>query len=346
MLYDYSLSYDDNERMPLAGTQTAFIELAKAFASIGAKVTVLTSSKVVFKSDNLYWGNLDDKLEDIQYDLLIVNISPWLFEKYKHIQCRKKILWIHNESKYLLFSKRYKYLLKYWPTIVFSGKYHKSTFPWFIPCGKKVIIPYGLSSSLLEIAIYNSNTTYFQNKKVFFTSNPLRSLRWIIDIWVTQIYHQVPDAELHIFSSWKTYGSWGDKIKDKMMKEINYANQYRDMNVFVREPLPKEELFKEMKEGRAMFYRGDKSETFCLAVAEAQALGLPAIVCNLGSMSERVIDGVTGYVVENNQTEFAKKAILLLTDDDLSLKFRKSAIQYNSVYTWLNVANNFLKLLD
>ena len=66
MLYDYSLSFHDNEKMPLAGTQTAFIELAKAFVSIGCKVTALTSSKEIYKRDNLYWGNLDDQQENIK----------------------------------------------------------------------------------------------------------------------------------------------------------------------------------------------------------------------------------------------------------------------------------------
>ena len=50
-----------------------------------------------------------------------------------------------------------------------------------------------------------------------------------------------------------------------------------------------------------MLYRGDEGETFCLAVAEAQALGVPAVVQPLGAVAERVIDGVTGTVARDDE---------------------------------------------
>ncbi len=343
MLYDYSLSYHDNERMPLSGTQTSFIELAKAFVTIGCKVTALTSSKETYKSQNHYWGNLDEQLENIQYDLLIVNVSPWLLEKFKHIKCKKKILWVHNEAKYLLYWRRYKYILKHWPTIAFSGKYHKSTFPWFVPVGSRKIIPLGLSNALFKVVNENINSFVKDNKRVYFTSNPLRSLKWLVDIWVREIHPSVPDAELHIFSSWKTYGSWGDKVKDRMLEVLNYVSEFNDKNIFVRDPLPKEELFQEMNSGRAIFYRGDKSETFCLAVAEAQALGLPAVVCNMGSMQERIDDGLTGYVV-NNEKDFSQKAIDVLMNDDLNSFLSKNAQNKYKDYTWMNAARKFIEI--
>jgi glycosyltransferase involved in cell wall biosynthesis len=329
--------------MPLAGTPTAFIELAKAFVSIGCKVTALTSSKETYKSENLYWGHLDDQVENTQYDLLIINVSPWLLEKYKDVKCKKKVLWIHNEAKYLLYWRRYKYILKHWPTIVFSGKYHKSTFPWFVPGGSRKIIPLGLSNALFKVVNENINSFVKDNKHVYFTSNPLRSLKWLVDIWVREIHPSVPDAELHIFSSFKTYGFWGNKVKDRMLQVLDYISQFKDKNVFVREPLPKEELFKEMKSGRAIFYRGDKSETFCLAIAEAQALGLPAVVCDLGSMKERVDDGLTGYVM-NNEKEFSKKALAILMNDELHRAFLKNAQMKYADYTWLNAARKFTEI--
>ena len=65
-----------------------------------------------------------------------------------------------------------------------------------------------------------------------------------------------------------------------------------------------------------MLYRGDPGETFCLALAEAQAMGLPAVVKPLGSTPERVIDGVTGRVAEDDDG-FAAAAVALLRDDNL-----------------------------
>ncbi len=55
-----------------------------------------------------------------------------------------------------------------------------------------------------------------------------------------------------------------------------------------------------MSEARVMLYRGDPGETFCLALAEAQAMGVPAVVTPLGSVGERVVDGVSGRVATSD----------------------------------------------
>jgi glycosyltransferase involved in cell wall biosynthesis len=45
-----------------------------------------------------------------------------------------------------------------------------------------------------------------------------------------------------------------------------------------------------------MLYGGHRVEAFCLAVAEAQALGVPAVVRPIAAMPERVRDGITGFI--------------------------------------------------
>ncbi len=57
---------------------------------------------------------------------------------------------------------------------------------------------------------------------------------------------------------------------------------------------------------RVMLYRGDEGETFCLALAEAQALGVPAVVQKLGAVVERVIDGVTGTIAGDDEAFVAR----------------------------------------
>jgi glycosyltransferase involved in cell wall biosynthesis len=330
----------DLEGKSIAGTQTAFIELSRAFEKLGNTVNVYTDSLRVLATERRTWNQLSQVDMSVDYDLMIVNVSPYLFDNFKHIKTRKKILWIHNEAKYLLYWYRLKYLLKYLPIVVFSGKYHKSTLPFFIPTGGKKIIEYGLSESVLQ-----SPTVEAQNRnlKVYFTSNPLRSLRWIVDLWVKKIHPQVPTAELHVFAGWKTYGAWGLSVKKMMQIEIDYAALFASSNVIIREVIPKNILFEEMRNGRAIYYRGDKAETFCLAVAEAQALGLPAVVCDLGSMKERVEHGVTGFIVKSEDA-FAESAIRVLKDEKLHAWMSNNAILASKNLTWLSAANKFLSV--
>jgi hypothetical protein len=158
MLYANDLFYDDLEKKAIAGTQTAFIELSKAFHNLGNDVTVLTRTIKTLDIENYRWLHLDIENSGSDYDLMIVNVSPALFGQFSHVKARKKVLWIHNTAQYLLYWDRLKYLLYYRPIIVFSGKYHLSTLPFFIPTGGRRVIPYGLTDRLLHDDVQKKGT--------------------------------------------------------------------------------------------------------------------------------------------------------------------------------------------
>ncbi|MEN9964651.1 MAG: hypothetical protein RL582_1746 [Bacteroidota bacterium] len=340
MLYANDLSPSDLEKKAIAGTQTAFIELSRAFTKLGHEVVVLTRTSELVDYHSFKWMNLNESNIYEEFDLMIVNVSVGLFKQFKHVKAKKKILWIHNEAKYLFYWKRLKYLIRFRPMVVFSGEYHRSTMPFFIPTGGRKVIPFGLNT---EIFCYDNNKHLIPSPRVYFTSNPLRSLRWLVDLWVSEIHPIVPHAELHIFSGWKTYGAWGEQVRSRMQAEIDYAHSKSGSNIVVREVLPKKDLFLEMQQGRAMFYRGDRSETFCLAVAEAQAMGLPAVVCDLGSMKERVVHEQTGFVAKDDN-EFVDYALKVLTDDQLWNRLRTNALEHGKELTWSRSAKAFMEL--
>jgi glycosyltransferase involved in cell wall biosynthesis len=214
--------------------------------------------------------------------------------------------------------------------------------PFFIPTGGRKVIPFGLST---ETFWKNNNKHLIPSPRVYFTSNPLRSLRWLVDLWASEIHPIIPQAELHIFSGWKTYGAWGEQVRSSMQAEIDYAHSKSGSNIVVREVLPKKDLFQEMQQGRARLYKGDRSETFCLAVAEAQAMGLPAVVCDLGSMKERVVHGQTGFVAKDDN-EFVDYALKVLSDDLLWNRLHNNALEYGAELTWSRSAKAFMELTD
>ena len=340
MLYANELFDSDLEEKSIAGTQTAFIELSRAFEQLGSVVNVHTDTMRVLEGTRRTWSQLSQVDQTVHYDLIIVNVSPYLFENFKHIKAKRKILWIHNEAKYLLYWHRLKFLLKYRPIIVFSGKYHKSTLPFFIPTGSRKVISYGISDAVLKMTPCNPAE---RNKKVYFTSNPLRSLRRLVDLWLAEIHPKCPEAELNVFADWKTYGSWGNSVKTRMKTEVEYASQFSEHKIIIRDVMPKHELFQEMRNGRAMFYRGDRAETFCLAVAEGQALGLPAVVCDLGSMKERVLHGVTGFVAKNDK-DFVEAALIILNDNTIFNTMSNCSIKRYNTINWTTAANKFLEV--
>ena len=93
-----------------------------------------------------------------------------------------------------------------------------------------------------------------------------------------------------------------------------------------------------------MLYRGDLNETFCLAVGEAQASGVPAVVQRLGSVVERVIDGETGAIVQTD-ADFVRSALELLKNDEVWKRQHKAALLKQGVWGWGDVAKAYEELI-
>jgi len=93
-----------------------------------------------------------------------------------------------------------------------------------------------------------------------------------------------------------------------------------------------------------MLYRGDPGETFCLALAEAQAMGVPAVVQPLGAAGERVIDGITGRVAEDDDA-FAAAAVEALRDDALWRQWHFAALAHQRGWSWDTIAGRFEALM-
>ena len=113
----------------------------------------------------------------------------------------------------------------------------------------------------------------------------------------------------------------------------------------LEKPLPRQKLLKELKQSRLFIYKGTLDETYCMSLAEAQMVGLPSVVMNHGCMNERIINGKTGYICENDKM-FCDKTIKLLNDDLLWINMHKNALKKKNYLTWNEVANKWKKILN
>lgn len=332
LLDDGDFSFKDEIDRPLGGAQSAFIGLVKGLSSLGYHLEIRNHCEEEFCSEFVNWRKLNVQ-EKFDADGFIVNRSAKLLSLVP--KAKPVLFWLHNRGNYLLKPRNLKFLINSYPTLVYSGKYHRSTFYlWFL--FKNRVIPLGL------------NNTFFQNKievkipgpKAIFTSNPLRSLVWLVDRWI-EIRQLVPNAELHVFSGPSPYGNWGNSVASRMQTPIQYAKDHSAAGIFVHEPISKSELCDEIQKSRVMLYRGDIAETFCLSVAEAMELGIPCVTMDLGSMKERIISGQNGYVLSANR-DFVDKAVELLSNDTRWKEFHLSLMQSPVNFTWSEVAKKFL----
>src|SRR5215468_3090248 len=94
-----------------------------------------------------------------------------------------------------------------------------------------------------------------------------------------------------------------------------------------------------------MAYPCTLNETFCTAVAEAQAAGLPVVTSDRAALAERVIHKVDGFLVAGRpadpdyQSAFVDAVLQLLYNDDLWTSMsREAAHKAHQAYDWEAIA--------
>lgn len=318
---------------PLGGAEAAFLALAEALAARGHEVAVCNNCPAPLTRNGVAWTPIASGVP-AECDLYIGNRGHRLIGLAP--KARARVFWLHNPGDYILKPRYLWPLYVHRPALVFSGAYHATTVPGWIPSGGRAVIPYGLD------AVYRAATprTDTPPPVAIFTSNPLRGLDWLLDLWARRIRPAVPAAELHLYTGPEIYGAVGARKSEQMAAVLGRADALAADGVRRHAPVPKPALIEPLRRARAMLYRGDPGETFCLAVAEAQALGLPAVVTALGSLPERVADGVTGTVARTDDA-FVEAAVMLLTDDALWRRRHQAALAGQKGLSWTEVAARF-----
>jgi glycosyltransferase involved in cell wall biosynthesis len=131
----------------------------------------------------------------------------------------------------------------------------------------------------------------------------------------------------------KQIGAAGAAKAGKMGPVLDRAAALADQGVILRGPVPKAQLVHELAVARALLYRGDMGETFCSAVAEAQAMGVPAVLQDIACMRERVIENETGWAVGDDEV-FAKHSIAMLSDDGLWRRMHRTCLERQRSWGW------------
>jgi len=340
LLADDGIVFDGRslEKGPLGGVESSVINLTAELARRGHEVHVRNKCPEALDYEGVSWRPIGDDDWPNDVDLYIANRGDKLIPMMPH--ARRTVFWIHNPAGYLL---KWRYLSKLWrlkPAIIFIGTVHAGTYPAWAPDGGRYVIPYGISKDFMTAKVAAEPPA----PRAVFSSNPLRSLDWLLDRWSQDIAPQVPGAELHLFTGAATYGTIGDSKAGEMAHVLSRAGKLGDQGVRVRGPVTKTQLIEEFLSARCMLYRGDINETFCLAVGEAQAMGVPGVVQNLGSVVERVIDGETGFVTTERRA-FSNAAIRLLSDNDLWRRQHETAIARQRSWRWANAAQAFEDLI-
>jgi glycosyltransferase involved in cell wall biosynthesis len=335
---DDGIAFDGKmaETAPLGGAETAFVALAEALARRGHRVEVRNRCRTELIHKGVRWAPLSAGVP-AACDLYIGNRGHRVIGLVR--RAGKRLFWLHNPARYLTKPRNLWRLACYRPLLIATGAYHAATIPGWLPCGGCKIIPYGVLDRFRGAMPREPPPP-----RAIFTSNPLRGLDWLLDLWVERIAPAVPAAELHIYAGAAVYGAAAAGKSEQMAAVLARADALADAGVRRFAPVGREALAAALSGARAMLYRGDPGETFCLALAEAQAMGVPAIVTPLGAVGERVVDGVSGTVARDDRA-FAAAAIEVLRDDGLWRRRHLAALKHQGGLSWDAVAARFEALI-
>ncbi|HEX3863572.1 MAG TPA: glycosyltransferase family 4 protein [Stellaceae bacterium] len=337
VMVDDGIAFDGRtaEDGPLGGAETAFVALAEALAARGHRVEARSRAAASLTHRDVRWAPTAQSVPQ-RCDLYIANRGALLLGLVP--QPKRRALWLHNPARYLAKPRNAWRLAWYRPTLITTGAYHASTIPPHLIDGGHVVIPYGVLDGFRHVMPRDPPPP-----RAIFTSNPLRGLDWLLDLWVAQIRPAVPEAELHIYAGAAVYGG-AITGAGAMEKVLARADALAGDGVFRHAPVGRAALAQMLSQARVMLYRGDPGETFCLALAEAQAVGVPAIVQPLGSVGERVRDRETGRVAATD-SDFIAAAVAALRDDTLWTRWHRAALATQRGLGWDEVAERYEALL-
>jgi glycosyltransferase involved in cell wall biosynthesis len=333
VMADDGIAFDGKmaETEPLGGAETAFVALAEALAARGHRIEARNRCAAALTHNDVHWAPLSEQIPD-RCDLYIGSRGHRVIGLVRHPG--RRVFWLHNPARYLKKPRNLWRLACYRPVLVVTGAYHAATIPRWLPSGGVRIIPYGVLDRFRAAGPREPPPPC-----AVFTSNPLRGLDWLLDLWAARIAPAVPGAELHIYAGASVYG--GNAAKTAAMTAVlDRADALAEFGVRRFAPVSHDALAGVLRGARAMLYRGDPGETFCLALAEAQAMGVPAVVTPLGAVGERVADGETGRVAPDEDA-FVAAAVAVLRDDDLWRRWHLAAFERQRGFSWDAVAAQF-----
>jgi glycosyltransferase involved in cell wall biosynthesis len=190
------------------------------------------------------------------------------------------------------------------------GENLRSMFKELMPDEKIFVVPNGGDFKIPLIKKNNNNPT-----KVLFLSNFIRT-KGILDLLyaIPIVFKKIQNVEF-IFA-----GAWTDvTVKEEF---TNFVNENKMLPKKVIGPVfgsLKYELLGTVDIFVLPTYYPNEGHPW--VIVEAMAAGLPIISTNQGAITESVIDGVNGFIVEKqNKEQIAEKIIHLITNPPLRKK--------------------------
>ena len=299
----------------IRGGENAIIHLSNEISKLGNNIEVYNSFKDICVINGVKWSNISHANKNLTYDIAFTNNDIKLFDK---IIAKKYVAFSHSIQsieKFIRKGQLFSYL-KYKPKIVLLGKYHSENRNYLLKLFGTINLEWAVDPLFLETKL---DENIIENRAIF-TSRRDRNLDLLIKLWIKDIFPKNKSIKL--------YSTPSELIKN-------------DYNIFARNFEDKTTMVKDLLKSKVLLVPGHKGELYCIAAEEARELCIPIITLGIGSLSERVEHGITGFVAKNYE-EFAYYTLEIFKDINLWKSLRNNLIKLRGSKKWDIVAVNLL----
>ena len=313
-----SYTYNDLNSKNIRGGENAIIHLSNELSKLGINVDVYNNCIDTNIINNVKWSNISQVNKNLVYDVAFTNNDIGLFDR---IVAKKYVAFSHSIQSIEKFIRKRQLIsyLKYKPKIVILGNYHYKNRNYFLKMFGTINLEWAVDPLFLQTKL---DENLIDNNAIF-TSRSDRNLDILINIWRENIFPKNQSIKLYTTPS--------DLID----------GQY---NIFARNFGDKTTMVNDLLKSKVLLVPGHKGELYCIAAEEARELCIPIITLGIGSLSERVHHGVTGFIAENNE-EFGYYTLKLFNDINLWKKLRNNLLNLRGTKKWSMVASNLLNQL-
>ena len=308
-------TYNDLDSKNIRGGENAIIHLSNELSKLGNEIVVYNSFKDICTINGVEWSNISHANKNLTFDIAFTNNDIKLFDK---IIAKKYVAFSHSIQsieKFIRKGQLFSYL-KYKPKIVLLGKYHKENRNYLLKLFGTINLEWAVDPLFLETKL---DENLIENRAIF-TSRRDRNLDLLIKLWIKDIFPKNKSIKLY---------STPSELID---------NNY---NIFERNFGDKKLMIQDLIKSKVLLVPGHKAELYCIAAEEARELCIPIVTLGIGSLSERVQHGITGFVAKNYE-EFAYHTLKLFNDDKLWKNLRHNLIKLRGSKKWSKVAINML----
>ena len=308
-------TYNDLNSKNIRGGENAIIHLSNELSKLGNEIVVYNNCKDSCVINDVKWFNISLANKNLTYDIAFTNNDIKLFDK---IIAKKYVAFSHSIQsieKFIRKGQLFSYL-KYKPKIVLLGKYHKENRNYLLKLFGTINLEWAVDPLFLETKL---DENLIENRAIF-TSRRDRNLDLLIKLWIKDIFPKNKSIKL--------YSTPSELIEN-------------DYNIFARNFEDKTTMVEDLLKSKVLLVPGHKGELYCIAAEEARELCIPIITLGIGSLSERVEHGITGFVAKNYD-EFAYYTLEIFKDINLWKSLRNNLIKLRGSKKWDIVAVNLL----